>query len=145
MDTPAHRVSDSYVDDYIRLDPIIATMLGIPGYDDQLPDLSPDGHAARAELPAGALRAMGDLEPGDDGERDAKALLLERLGVEREVYDAGLVVSALNVIASPAQEVRQSFDLMPAASSDDWRTIATRMSRVPEALASYRESLRHAA
>ncbi|MGH3877852.1 MAG: DUF885 domain-containing protein [Actinophytocola sp.] len=145
MDTPAHRVSDSFVDDYVRLDPTIATMLGIPGYDDQLPDLSPDGHAARAELTAGALRAMGDLEPADDGERDAKALLLERLGVQREVSDAGLDVSSLNVVASPAQEVRQAFDLMPAASPEDWRTIATRMSRVPEALASYRESLRHAA
>ena len=145
MDTPVHRLSDSYVDDYIRLDPTIATMLGIPGYDDQLPDLSPDGHAARAELTAGALRAMGDLEPADDGERDAKALLLERLGVQQEVSDAGLDVSSLNVIASPAQEVRQAFDLMPAASPEDWRTIATRMSRVPEALASYRESLRHAA
>ncbi|MGH3760695.1 DUF885 domain-containing protein [Actinophytocola sp.] len=145
MDTPLHRVCDSYVDDYVRLDPIVATALGIPGYDDQLPDLSPDGHAERAGLTAKALREVGGLEPADDGERDAKAVLTERLGIEQEVYDAGLVLSSLNVLASPAQELRQAFDLMPTGSPQEWRTIAARMSRIPDALASYRESLRYAA
>jgi uncharacterized protein (DUF885 family) len=145
MDTPVHRLCDSYVDDYVRLDPTVATALGISGHDDRLPDLSPDGHAERADLAANALRAAAALEPADEGERDAKAVFAERLGIEGEVYDAGLVVSSLNVLASPAQEVRQVFDLMPTGSEGDWQTIAARMARVPEALASYRESLRHAA
>jgi uncharacterized protein (DUF885 family) len=145
MDTPVHRLCDSYVDDYVQLDPTTATALGITGHDDRLPDLSPDGHAARAELTAKALRAVGELAPVDDGERDAKAVLTERLGIEQEVYDAGLVDSSLNVLASPAQDLRQAFDLMPTDSPDAWHTIATRMAGVPDALASYRESLRHAA
>ncbi len=145
MDTPVHRLCDSYVDDYVRLEPTVATALGISGHDDRLPDLSPDGHAERAGLVATALRAVAGLEPADDGERDAKAVFVERLGLEREVYDAGLVDSSLNVLASPAQDVRQAFDLMPTDSPQAWRTVATRMSRVPDTLASYRESLRHAA
>ncbi|MPZ83449.1 MAG: DUF885 family protein [Actinophytocola sp.] len=145
MDTPVHRICDSYVDDYVRLDPTVATSLGITDHDDRLPDLSPDGHAARAELIATALRAVGEQEPADDGERDAKAVFTERLGIEREVYDAGLTVASLNVLASPAQDLRMVFDLMPTDSPEAWRTVATRMSAVPEALASYRESLRHAA
>jgi uncharacterized protein (DUF885 family) len=145
MDTPVHRLCDSYVDDYVRLDPTFATALGIQGHDDRLPDLSPAGHAERAELTANALRVVGALEPVDESERDAKAVFTERLGIEKEVYDAGLVDSSLNVLASPAQEVRQAFDLMATDSPDAWRTIATRMAAVPDALASYRESLRTAA
>jgi uncharacterized protein (DUF885 family) len=145
MDTPVHRLCDSFVDEYARLDPTVATAVGLPGHDEELPDLSPDGHAERAELIARTLRAMAELEPADEGERAAKAVLTERLGVEREVYDAGLVGSSLNVLESPAQQLRQVFDLMPTDSPQAWRTIATRMSRLPAALASYRESLRHAA
>jgi len=145
MDTPVHRLCDSYVDDYVRLEPTVATALGISGHDDRLPDLSPDGHAERAELTAKALRAVGELEPVDESERDAKAVFTERLGIEQEVYEAGLVDSSLNVLASPAQEVRQAFDLMPTDSPDAWRAIAARMAAVPDALASYRESLRYAA
>jgi uncharacterized protein (DUF885 family) len=145
MDTPVHRVCDSFVDEYVRLDPTVATEVGITGYDDQLPDLSPEGHAERGELIARSLREVGELEPADEGERDARAVFTERLGVEREVYDAGLVDSSLNVVASPAQGLRQAFDLMPTDSAEAWHTIATRMSRVPAALASYRESLRQAA
>ncbi|HEY7595991.1 MAG TPA: DUF885 domain-containing protein [Actinophytocola sp.] len=145
MDTPVHRLCDSFVDDYVSLEPTIATALGISGHDDRLPDLSPAGHAERAALISNALRAIDGLDPVDDGERDAKAVFTERMGVEKEVHDAGLVVSSLNVLASPAQDVRQAFDLMPTESADDWRVIATRMAAVPAALASYRESLRHAA
>ncbi|HEX2132928.1 MAG TPA: DUF885 domain-containing protein [Actinophytocola sp.] len=145
MDTPVHRVCDSYVDSYVRLEPTVATELGIPGYDDQLPDFSAAGHAARAELAAAALREVAALEPVDDGERDAKAVFTERLGVELEAYEAGLTTGSLNVLASPPQGMRQAFDLMPAETADDWHTIARRMAALPEAVARYRDGLRHAA
>lgn len=145
MDTPVHRVCDSYVDDYLRLEPTTATALGVSDYDDQLPDLSPAGHGARAELAAAALREVAGLEPVDEGERDAKAVLTERLGVELEVHEAGLTTGALNVIASPAQDLRQVFDLMPTGSTEAWHTIARRLRALPDAMAGYQEGLRHAA
>jgi uncharacterized protein (DUF885 family) len=140
-----HRIADSFVDDHVRLSPTIATALGVPGYDDQWPDLSPAGCAARADLARQALRDVAGVEPADERERVAKAVFTERLGVEVELYDAGLVDGDLNVLASPPQDLREAFDLMPTATVEDWATIATRLSRLPEAVASYRAGLLHAA
>jgi uncharacterized protein (DUF885 family) len=140
-----HRIADSYVDDHVRLAPTTATALGIPGHDDQLPDLSPEGCAARAELARRALREVEAAEPVDERERVAKAVFTERLGIEVETYDAGLVEGDLNVLASAPQDLRETFDLMPADTDDDWATIATRLSRMPEAVASYRAGLAYAA
>jgi uncharacterized protein (DUF885 family) len=140
-----HRIANSYVDDYVRLAPTIATALGIPGHDDQLPDLSPEGCAARSDLTKAALREVAGVEPADEREQVAKAVFTERLGVEAELHDAGLVEGDLNVLASPAQDLRETFDLMPAATADDWATIAARLSRMPEAVASYQAGLTFAA
>src|SRR5262245_30078890 len=125
-----HRIADSYVDDYVRLSPTLATALGFPGHDDQLPDLSPEGCAARVELMRTALAEVGPVEPADERERVAKAVFTERLGVEVELYDAGLVEGDLNVLASPPQDLRETFDLMPAKTEQDWATIAARLARM---------------
>ena len=42
------QLADRFVDSYAAIDPTIATYLGVPGYDDAWPDLSPAGLAARA-------------------------------------------------------------------------------------------------
>jgi uncharacterized protein (DUF885 family) len=140
-----HRISDSYVDDYVALVPTTATELGIPGHDDRWPDLSPDGNVAVRDLTRRALADVAAVEPADESERVAKAVFAERLGVEAELYDAGLVDGDLNTIASPPQSLRAMFDLMPAETAEDWAVIATRLSRLPEALAGYRAGLLHAA
>ncbi len=140
-----HRIADSYVDDCVRLSPTLATALGLPGHDDELPDLSPEGCAARADLARTALADVAAVEPADERERVAKAVFTERLGVEVEIYDAGLVDGDLAVLASPPQDLRETFDLMPASTEEDWATIAKRLSRMPEAIASYRAGLTYAA
>jgi hypothetical protein len=70
-----HEICDRYVDDYAAADPVMATFLGISGYDDQLTDYSPQGYAARASIARRALEAVEAAEPADDGERAAKAML----------------------------------------------------------------------
>jgi uncharacterized protein (DUF885 family) len=140
-----HRICDSYVDDYVRLSPTTATELGIPGHDDQWPDLSPGGCAARNDLTRQALAAVAAEEPADESERVAKAVFTERLGIDVELYDAGLVDGDLNVIASPPQDLRATLDLMPTGTAEDWSTIARRLSRMPAALEGYRAGLLHAA
>ena len=75
-----HHISDSYVDDYVRLAPTIATDLGIPGHDDRWPDLSPDGNAEVADLARRALAAVAAVEPADEREQVAKSVFTERLG-----------------------------------------------------------------
>ncbi|HYH33964.1 MAG TPA: DUF885 domain-containing protein, partial [Nocardioides sp.] len=48
-------ISERYVEEYAALDPVGATFIGVEGHDDRLPDLSPDGFAAREELTRRAL------------------------------------------------------------------------------------------
>jgi uncharacterized protein (DUF885 family) len=136
-----HMICESYVDDYARLQPLAATEFGIRGHDGELPDLSPDGHRERANLARQAHAEMAVAQPADDSERVAKAVFAERLGVAIDMDEAGLRAALLNVISSPCQEIRRSFDLMPAATAQDWAMIAARLSRVPRALAGYRASL----
>ncbi len=136
-----HAICDRYVDDFAAADPVLATMVGVPGHDDQLTDYTPDGHAARAELSARAREAVLAAEPADAGERAAQAVFTERLGLDLEIHEAGLDVAGLNVISGPVHEMRMVFDLMPLDSADDWATVATRMGNVPAALAGVRASL----
>jgi uncharacterized protein (DUF885 family) len=140
-----NQIADSYVEQWAELDPIGATYTGIAGYDDVLPDLSPAGIAARMELDRRTLTALADVQPADDAARVAAESMAERLGLHVEQYEAGLVDSQLNVISSPLQSVRMVFDLMPTEGETAVAAIAQRLSRVPDALAGYRESLRAAA
>ena len=133
------------MDSYVRLYPTTATELGIVEYDGDLPDLSPDGHEERRRLSTGSLTAANGAETADDAEQAAQAMFVERLGVELELHDAGLRKSDLNVIASPPQEVRMAFDLMPTDSEDAWHRIAERLGKLPACLTGYAESLRAAA
>lgn len=144
MDAPVsgvRAICDSYLERYLRLRPEVATTIGVSGHDDQLPDLSPDGHRAAADLARQALSEISAAHPGDDSERIAKAVFSERIGLEVEMHEAGLPAASLNVVASPAQDIRQVFDLMPTATAEDWAVIAARLSRVPSTLAGYQQSL----
>ena len=62
-----------------------------------------------------------------------------------ELHHRGELLRQLNNIASPIQEIRDSFALMPRVTEQDFDAIASRMSRIPAALAGYRESLAEAA
>ncbi|MBV9846051.1 MAG: DUF885 domain-containing protein, partial [Kutzneria sp.] len=69
----------------------------------------------------------------------------ERARLSLEMHEAGLDLSALNVIASPVQDLRQLFDLMPTETAEHWSAIAARLAKVPAALAGLRASLDKAA
>lgn len=142
--SPLDDVADRYVDDYCALDPLTATSLGIKGYDAEMPDLSPAGIDERADLARRLLGTVEALQPLDDVDRVTLGALRDRLGLETRIHDAGLSYGDLNVVASPVQSVRETFDLMPTESAEDWAVVATRLLRVPDALAGYRESLEEA-
>jgi uncharacterized protein (DUF885 family) len=140
-----HQICDRFVDEYAAADPVTATSVGIDGYDDQLTDYSPQGYEARAAISRRAVEAVGAAEPADDSERAAKAMFLERIGLELEIHDAGLDLASLNVISSPVQDLRMVFDLMPTETPGQWATISTRLSKLPKALDGLRSSLLAAA
>jgi uncharacterized protein (DUF885 family) len=142
-------VADSYVQDLAELNPLVATMLGLPVGQDRLPDLSPAGQQAEDDLRAATLARLAAVERdavanggfADADERRCARLLGERLRAESAVSQAGEHLRAISNIFGPPQRVRGTFLLMPAATADDWAVIARRIAAVPQALDQYRASL----
>ena len=143
--TPLDQVADDFVDTIVRLSPITATGIGAPGHDHELDDFSPAGLAERAEAARAALRQVEAAEVVDDVDRVTAAAMRVRLGLSVELFEAGEDYADLNNIASPLQNIRDVFDLMPTATTDHWEIIAARMGAVPAAVDGYIESLRKAA
>jgi uncharacterized protein (DUF885 family) len=136
-----NEIADGYVERAAALNPLEATYCGIPGYDDRISDLSPEGFRARADLDRETIAALNAEAAADESEQVAKDAMLERLGLAVEFYDAGEATSDLNVLASPLQAVRQVFDLMPVEGEEAQRNLALRMAAVPEAYAGLRRTL----
>ncbi|MBM9509570.1 DUF885 domain-containing protein [Actinacidiphila acididurans] len=139
------QVADAYVDDLIALDPTLGTYLGVPGSNRLLPDYTPAGWEARAELARTTLARLSDAEDrtgaDSDAERRCARLLRERLTAELAVHDAGENLRALSNIASPAHSIRETFTLMPTNTPEDYADLAVRLRAVPASLTGYRASL----
>ncbi|MBA3489306.1 MAG: DUF885 domain-containing protein [Longispora sp.] len=133
-------IANQYIEEWAPLDPLGATSVGIAGYDDQMNDLSPAGMDAAVDLDRRTLTALEACTPENERQRVARDAMRERLGLAVEMADAGHR-SMINVIASPLHGVRMTFDLMPTEGEEAVSNIATRLSKVPGALAGYRETL----
>ncbi|MCD1570163.1 DUF885 domain-containing protein [Agromyces mediolanus] len=140
--TEIDRVAEGWVDTLVDLDPTVGTYIGRSEADDRLPDYSPEGHERTSEATRAALSALRAAPVVDDVDRVTRDDLGSELELALERDAAQLHLRDLNVIASPAQEIREVFDLMPTASLDDWSRIATRLAAVPEAVGGYAETLR---
>ena len=142
--SPVFALADNYVAQVAALDPFAATQLGVPGYDHLVPDYSPEGAQATADLAIATLTALNNLEAEGEfttDDRIAALSMRERLGSLLDMHEAGDYLRALNVLACPAQEVRAAFDLMGSDTPEQRENMRLRMLAVPEALASWRASL----
>ncbi|QTD97108.1 DUF885 domain-containing protein [Streptomyces cyanogenus] len=139
------QVADAYVDDLIALDPVTGTYLGVKESSSRLPDYSPAGQEALAELARTTLAKLDEAErrPGADSdvERRCARLLRERLTAELAVHDAEEHLRRIGNLDTPAHAVREIFTVTPADTEEDWAAIAQRLRAVPAALAGYRASL----
>ncbi|CAL9628328.1 DUF885 domain-containing protein [Streptomyces sp. enrichment culture] len=139
------QVADAYVDELVALDPITGTFLGVKESSARLPDLSPAGQEALAELRRATLARLDEAErrPGADSgiERRCARLLRERLTAELAVYEADEGLRSVGNLGTIAHTVREVFTVTPAQTEEDWAAIAERLRAVPAALAGYRESL----
>ena len=143
--TPVDNLIDAYLDEYVALDPIFATAIGVSGHEAELPDLSPDWLDTVSRLRQRTLSALTDTAPTDATDRVTVAAATQDLGVAERIRAAGADESRLNIVASPLQEVRAVFDLMDTRTADDWAAVATRLAQVPNAISGYVASLRAAA
>ena len=143
--TAIDAIADAYVQTFARLNPFAATAMGLSGYDHLVTDLSPAGWAAQADAARDVLARLEGQEPVDEVDRVTLAAMRERIGLELELHAADEWIGQLNNIASPVQELRDIFDLMPTSTPEHWENVAARLLGLPQAAAGVIESLRLAA
>ncbi len=141
-DVPSPRqVADGYVDRLCELDPTLATALGRTPASDGLPDLSPAGSEAVAALQRSTLTELDRVLAGASGldlvEQRCARLLRERLTAALALHEAGEGLRSLSNLFSPLHQVRDAFQLMPTATTQDWDVVVRRLARVPQAYQGY--------
>lgn len=138
-------VADAYVDALVALDPVTGTYLGVKESSSKLPDTSPAGQEALAELARATLARLDEAErrPGADSdiERRCARLLRERLTAQLAVHEADEGLRAVGNMHTAVHDVRDVFTITPTATEEDWAAIVERLRAVPAALRGYRESL----
>jgi len=135
-------LSESYFRELLRLSPTLTTSVGLAGADEgTLDDYSPAGTEAELALARTTLQSLEKLTPRDSADAVSAAALRERLSLQVEFAEQGESGGTIDVIASPIQSVRDSFDLMARDTADQWVTIARRLEAVPGALTGYLVSL----
>lgn len=122
-----------------RLAGFLAPEIGLGEYADKMPDHSQEAADAMDSVNAGALAQLDDLETESANDETTKDAPIERLIVERQLHTVGVV--DLNNIASPVQDIRSTFDLMPTATSEDRENIATSLTLVGTSLPTYQQRL----
>jgi uncharacterized protein (DUF885 family) len=143
--SPVFDFAERYVVAEAARDPMLATYIGEPGYDDRLTDFSVPAGRERLEATRRALADVGALSPQTDDERVAVAVMAERLGAGIRVAERLEDYRSTSVISSPVSSIRQVFELMPASSPEDAATIRARLEAVGAALATWRSGLAEAA
>ncbi|HWS59268.1 MAG TPA: DUF885 domain-containing protein, partial [Actinotalea sp.] len=118
---------------------------GLSGYDHLMTDFSPAGWQAQADAARAVLAELERAEPADDVDRVTLAAMRERIGLELALHEADEWIGMLNNLASPVQELRDVFDLMPTGTAEEWAAVAARLEALPTAAAGIVESWRLAA
>ncbi|MEX0761750.1 MAG: DUF885 domain-containing protein [Dehalococcoidia bacterium] len=136
-----YEIADRFVDRLAELDPVSATFIGIAGHDSEMSDYSPDSAARMAEAERETIDLIRAESPDNERERLCRDTVTDELGLSLEQYEAGEHLRSVNVIHSPVQSLRMVFDMMPRATAEDWRNIASRMDKTPQAVSGYRLSL----
>ena len=135
--TPIDAIAESWVATELELFPELHVYLGFPGREGESADYSPDGARAAASARGSVLAALSTAQPVDEVDRITKLDLTRELTLANEKYEAGFDQRDLNVIESPAQGLREIFDLVPTASVRDWENVATRLRNLPTAIDGY--------
>lgn len=140
--TPIDRIADAWVDTLAERVPTLATYIGRTEYNDRFGDYSPEGANELADQARATKAALDNATPVDAIDEVTQMDLGRELDLHLELHAAQTHLRDVNVIASPAQDLRQAFDLMPTATVEDWATIAARLKALPGAIDGYIATLR---
>ena len=140
--TPVDAIAEQWVATLVELSPDTATYIGAEGRLDEYQDFSPAGRARYEDAARATLAQLAAATPVDDTDRVTITDLSAELSLDLDLAAAGWDQRDLNVLASPAQGIREIFDLMPTATEHDWGIIARKLGNVAGALEGYTETLR---
>ncbi|MFD6261128.1 DUF885 domain-containing protein [Micromonospora chalcea] len=137
--------TDGLLGEVTRLDPCVAVVEAGEQDVDGLTDYSPEGHQARADLAARALRRIEALP----ARSPLHEHLAERLRARIAFHTAGEDLRELHVAATgPLQLIRQCVestvpgrDAGRAAHEDGWARVGARQAAIPASLDGYARSL----
>ena len=138
--TPISTILDSFLEQGIKLSPIGATMLGIPGMDDQLDDLSMQGNDKRAELTRKTLAAIKAETPVNEFDRIARDVAVERLTSELNLNDTFEARILFNLISSPVTSIRQVFEMMKKDQGDTIANVTKRLDAIEAAFKGWKST-----
>ncbi|SCX10045.1 DUF885 domain-containing protein [Candidatus Aquiluna sp. UB-MaderosW2red] len=142
IETEIDNLANSWVRKMADFYPSYATSIGYPGGEADMDDHSPEALAQGQADIKNVIAELTKLAPTDDVDIVTKEAMLFSLEGEIESYESGLSFRNLNNIASPAQGIRDIFDISPTATIKDWENIASRMRKVPQSLEGYGRSLK---
>ncbi|MCR2814690.1 DUF885 domain-containing protein [Microbacterium jiangjiandongii] len=140
--TRIDQIADAWVDTLAEMSPILATYIGRTEYNDRFDDLSPAGTERSVAAAKATLAELETADTVDEIDVVTKTDLSRELRLQLELHDAKAHLRDLNVIASPAQDLRSAFDLMPTETVEDWSVVSARLRALPQAIAGYIETLR---
>ncbi|MEY4743003.1 MAG: hypothetical protein RIR34_342 [Actinomycetota bacterium] len=135
------QIANAHLEWIAEHSPSFATYIGRPGAEDKLDDESPSAHAQAHAHALEVLAQLAQAEAADDTDRVTKDAMTRTLELDVATYESGMWRNNLNVIASPAQGIRDIFDLSPTATVGDWENLAKRMLAVSGAVSGYIECL----
>lgn len=140
--SPIDQIADQWVGKMAELSPSFATYIGRAGNEDKLDDPSPESEAVFLKETKNVLAQLANVSPQDKVDEVTLDAMRRSLELDVEIHDSGLWKRNLDVIASPAQGIREIFDLSPTATEGDWANIAKRLASVPDAVDGYIRTLR---
>jgi uncharacterized protein (DUF885 family) len=135
-------LAEDWVKKLIELSPEFATYAGFKVGEDRLEDTSPEALAEYQKLEKEMLAKVEATEIADEVDNVTKLAMTSTMKLSQEIYDSGLWKRDLNPIASPAQGIRDIFDMSPVATTENWENLAKRMHAVKGAVDGYVATLR---
>ena len=140
--TPIDQIAEGWVDTLVEIFPEVGTYIGRAEGNGRYGDYSPAGHERYIDEARKVIVRLDAATAVDGVDEVTQTDLRSTLALDVESSEAGLQLRDLNVIASPAQGIREIFDLMPSKTVEDWENISSRLGNLPEAVDGYIETLR---
>lgn len=135
------QLANEFVKTLAKNYPSFATSIGFKGGEREMDDHSPEALERDYQLAKKTIAEITALPVSDEVDEVTVDAMVQSLTSEIRQHESNLVYRNLNNIASPAQDVRDIFDLTPTQTSENWEDISHRLAKVAQSLEGYQKTL----